>query len=60
MYITYEDESDTDDDENDTKLARISNYLFDSSDDEESDDSDNSSTNEELEVTPDYNSEARM
>ncbi|XP_020288636.1 vacuolar protein sorting-associated protein 13A-like isoform X2 [Pseudomyrmex gracilis] len=59
MYITYEDESDTDDDENDTKLARISNYLFNnSSDDEESDDSDNSSTNEELELTPDYNSEA--
>ncbi|KAL6266414.1 hypothetical protein P5V15_003265 [Pogonomyrmex californicus] len=60
-YITCEDESDTDDDESDTKLTRISNYLFNSnsnSDDEESD-SDDSSANEdeEFELILDCNPE---
>ncbi|XP_072752571.1 intermembrane lipid transfer protein VPS13A [Anoplolepis gracilipes] len=60
-YITYEDESDTDDDENDTKLTKISNYLFNNnSDDEEESDSDDSSANEdeELELTLECNCES--
>ncbi|XP_070527175.1 intermembrane lipid transfer protein VPS13A isoform X2 [Cardiocondyla obscurior] len=43
----YEDESDTDEDENDTKLTRISSYLFDNNSDDEESDSDDSSANEE-------------
>ncbi|EFN62404.1 Vacuolar protein sorting-associated protein 13A [Camponotus floridanus] len=49
-YITYEDESDTDDDESDTKLTKISNYLFNNNSDDEESDSDDSSTNEDEEL----------
>ncbi|KAK9294042.1 hypothetical protein QLX08_011233 [Tetragonisca angustula] len=58
MYSTYEEDSDTDDEEGQKKLIRTSNYLFNSnsSGDEESD-SDDSSTNEDegLELTPECN-----
>ncbi|EFN86841.1 Vacuolar protein sorting-associated protein 13A [Harpegnathos saltator] len=60
-YVTCEDESDTDDDESDKKLARISNYLFNSnSSDEEESDSDDSSTNEDegLDFVLDCNAES--
>ncbi|XP_011865236.1 PREDICTED: vacuolar protein sorting-associated protein 13A-like isoform X2 [Vollenhovia emeryi] len=58
-YATYEDESDTDDDEGDTKLTRISSYLFNSNSDDEESDSDDSSTNEdeEFELILDCNTE---
>nr|XP_012219129.1 PREDICTED: vacuolar protein sorting-associated protein 13A-like isoform X1 [Linepithema humile] len=48
--ITYEDESDTDDDENDAKFTRISNYLFNNNSDDEESDSDDSSANEDEEM----------
>ncbi|XP_017890538.1 vacuolar protein sorting-associated protein 13C-like [Ceratina calcarata] len=58
LYSTYEEDSDTDDEEGQKKLARTSNYLFSntSSGDEDSD-SDDSSTNEDegLELTPECN-----
>ncbi|XP_077263954.1 intermembrane lipid transfer protein VPS13A isoform X2 [Temnothorax americanus] len=58
-YVTYEDESDTDDDESDTKLTRISSYLFNNNSDDEESDSDDSSTNEdeEFELILDCNPE---
>ncbi|KYM95926.1 Vacuolar protein sorting-associated protein 13C [Cyphomyrmex costatus] len=65
-YVTYEDESDTDDDENDTKLTRISNYLFNNISDGEESDSDDSSTNEDeefeliLDCNPECNSVAHV
>lgn len=57
--MTYEDESDTDDDESDTKLTKISNYLFNNNSDDEESDSDDSSTNEdeEFELILDCNPE---
>ncbi|CAK9828583.1 Intermembrane lipid transfer protein VPS13A [Anthophora retusa] len=58
LYSTYEEDSDTDDDEGQKKLARTSNYLFNSnSSGDEDSDSDDSSTNEDegLELTPECN-----
>ncbi|XP_012533549.1 vacuolar protein sorting-associated protein 13A isoform X2 [Monomorium pharaonis] len=59
IYVTYEDESDTDDDESDTKLTKISSYLFSNNSDDEESDSDDSSTNEdeEFELILDCNPE---
>ncbi|XP_034193125.2 intermembrane lipid transfer protein VPS13A isoform X1 [Osmia lignaria lignaria] len=58
LYSTYEEDSDTDDDEGQKKLVKTSNYLFNSNSSEEEDsDSENSSTNEDegLELTPECN-----
>lgn len=58
MYSTYEEDSDTDDEEGQKKLTRASNYLFNSnSSGDEDSDSDDTSTNEDegLELTPECN-----
>ncbi|CAL7940918.1 unnamed protein product [Xylocopa violacea] len=58
LYSAYEEDSDTDDEEGQKKLARTSNYLFNSnSSGDEDSDTDDSSTNEDegLELTPECN-----
>ncbi|XP_024221985.1 vacuolar protein sorting-associated protein 13C [Bombus impatiens] len=61
MYSTYEEDSDTDDEEGQKKLTRTSNYLFNSnSSGDEDSDSDDTSTNEDegLELTPECNADS--